>query len=93
MAWVLGAMDKDANALGDSPTLDNTDPTYFIFTYRRKDDAHTDPNTTIEAQYSTTLGGWATAVDDNNDIEIEETDNHYSSSPGVDRVVVKLKRL
>ena len=72
--------------------MDNTsDPDYFIFTYRRKDDASTDPNTTITAEYSTTLGSWTTAVD-NADIDIIVTDNHYSVTPGVDRVEVKLKR-
>lgn len=92
LAWLLGAPDKNTSAIGLLPTLDNTsDPDYFIFTYRRKDDASTDPNTTITAEYSTTLGSWTTAVD-NADIDIIVTDNHYSVTPGVDRVEVKLKR-
>jgi fibronectin-binding autotransporter adhesin len=91
LAWLLGAADVNANAIALLPTIDNTDPTHFIFTYRRKDDANNPLYTTIAAQYSTTLTGWTTAVD-NADIDIVETDNHYSSSPGVDRVVVKLKR-
>jgi fibronectin-binding autotransporter adhesin len=92
LAWIFGAADPAADATGLVPTLDNTsDPTYFIFTYRRADSANGDPNTAVSAQYSTTLAGWTTAVD-NDDIDIIVTDNHYSASPGVDRVEVKLKR-
>ena len=45
-------------------------------------------------EYGTSLGSgsWTTAVHDNNNVIITETNNHYSTSPGIDRVVVKLKR-
>lgn len=92
LAWIFGAANPAADATGLVPTLDNSsDPDYFIFTYRRADAANGDSNTTIAAEYSTTLAGWTTAVD-NADIDIIVTDNHYSVSPGVDRVQVKLKR-
>ena len=92
LAWLLGAPDKDAAAVQWLPGFDSTtDPAYFIFTYRRADSAHLDPNTVIAVEYSTGLSAWTTAVD-NADIDIIETDNHYSASPGVDRVQVKLKR-
>lgn len=92
LAWIFGAADPAATATGLLPTLDNSsDPAYFIFTYRRADSASGDVNTTIAAEYSTTLGTWTTAVD-NDDVDIIVTDNHYSASPGVDRVQVKLKR-
>ncbi len=92
LAWIFGAANPAADATGLVPTLDNSsDPDYFIFTYRRADAANGDTNTTIAAEYSTTLAGWTTAVD-NADIDIIVTDNHYSVTPGVDRVQVKLKR-
>jgi autotransporter-associated beta strand protein len=88
VAWALGAADPSANAIGLLPTLDNTsDPTYVIFTFNRSDDAQADPSTTITAEYGNDLVGWTTAVDDNDNVEIEVTD----SSPK-DTVVVKLKR-
>lgn len=92
LAWVLGAADKDANALGLLPLSDNTtDPTYFIFTYRRADAANTDSNTTIAVEYGSDLSGWTTATAGPN-IIITPTDNFYGSSPGVDKVEVKINR-
>jgi hypothetical protein len=95
LAWVLGAADANANANALVPTVDSTsDPAYLIFTFRRADEANGDPNTTIVVEYGTALTalGWTTAVHDNNDVIITETDNHYSTTPGIDRVAVKLKR-
>jgi autotransporter-associated beta strand protein len=92
LAWVLGAADKDANALGLLPLSNNTtDPTYFIFTYRRADAANTDSNTTIAVEYGSDLSGWTTATAGPN-IIITPTDNFYGSSPGVDKVEVKINR-
>jgi autotransporter-associated beta strand protein len=88
IAWALGAADPAENAIGLLPTLDNTsDPNYLIFTFQRSDLAETDPNTSITVQYGNNLTGWTTAVDDNDNVEIEETDG----SPK-DTVLVKLKR-
>jgi fibronectin-binding autotransporter adhesin len=87
MAWVLGATDKDANATSLLPTLDNTNATYFIFTYNRKDDANTDPNTTIKAQYCSDLATWTDAVHDGTNIIIAPTDNG-----AIDSVQVKIIR-
>ncbi|MCU0747973.1 MAG: autotransporter-associated beta strand repeat-containing protein [Akkermansiaceae bacterium] len=88
VAWALGAADPAENAIGLLPTLDNTsDPNYLIFTFQRSDLAKTDPNTSITVEYDDNLSGWTTAVDDNNNVEIEETDG----SPK-DTVIVKLKR-
>ena len=92
MAWVLGAANPSANAISLLPTFNNTsDPTYFIYTYRRSDAANSAPGTTIAVQYSSTLGAWTTAVD-NADIDITVTDNFYGTDPGVDKVEVKIKR-
>lgn len=88
VAWALGAGDPDENAIGLLPTLDNTsDPTYVIFEFERADLANDDPNTTISVEYGNDLAGWTTAVDDNDNVEIEVT----TGSP-TDTVVVKLKR-
>jgi hypothetical protein len=87
MAWVLGATDKDANATSLLPTLDNTNATYFIFTYNRKDDANTDSNTTIKAQYCSDLATWIEAVHDGSNIIITPTDNG-----AIDSVQVKIIR-
>ena len=91
-AWVLGAADPSSSATGLLPTLDNTDPEYIIFTYRRSDAANTDANTAIQVQYSSTLGIWVNAVHDGDNIIIQPSDNFYGSSPGVDKVEVRIKR-
>jgi len=88
VAWVLGASGPNENAINRLPTLDNTsDATYVIFEFNRSDAANSAPNTTINAQYSNDLANWTTAVDDNNNVEIEE----IGGSPA-DVVKVKLKR-
>ncbi len=90
MAWVLGALDKDANAIALLPTLDNTtDPDFFIFTYRRDDDANTDPKTTIKVEYGSDLAGWTPAVA-GADIIITPTDD--GAGVGIDLVQVKIRR-
>ena len=88
VAWALGAANPNANAIGLLPALNNTtDPTYVLFTFNRSDAANDDPNTAITVEYGNDLVGWTTAVDDNDNVEIEVT-------PGTptDAVVVKLKR-
>jgi hypothetical protein len=95
LAWALGAPNVNADATDLLPTYDyTTDPNYIICTFRRSDEANDDSDTTIVVEYGTTLssGGWTTAVHDNNNVIITVTDNHYSVTPGIDRVVVKLKR-
>ncbi|HSP42139.1 MAG TPA: autotransporter-associated beta strand repeat-containing protein [Luteolibacter sp.] len=88
VAWALGAADPDENAIGLLPILDNTtDPTDLIFTFNRSDAAEADANTTITVEYGNDLVGWTTAVDDNDNVEIEITDGTPK-----DTVVVKLKR-
>jgi hypothetical protein len=90
MAWVLGALNPGTNAIGLLPTFDNTtDPDFFIFTYRRDDDANTDPNTTIKAEYGSTLVGWTQAVA-SGDIIITPTND--GAAVGVDSVQVKIRR-
>jgi M6 family metalloprotease-like protein len=92
LAWLLGATDPSTNAANLLPTFDNaSDPEYFIYTYRRSDSANTSPNTTIAVQYGSGLNGWSTAVA-GPDIIITPTDDFYGTSPGVDKVELKIKR-
>jgi autotransporter-associated beta strand protein len=91
VAWVLGAANPSANANGLLPIFDNTtDPTYFIFTYRRSDAAYTDANTTIAVQYGSDLSVWTNAVHDGTNIIITPTND--GAGAGVDSVQVKIKR-
>ena len=95
LAWSLGALNANADATDLQPTYDYTsDPNYIICTFRRADEANDHSDTSMVVQYGTTLAsiGWVTAVHDNDNVIITETDNHYSTTPGIDRVVVKLKR-
>jgi hypothetical protein len=88
VAWALNAPNPNTHAIGLLPTLNNTSaPAYVLFNFNRSDTANADANTTITVQYGNDLIGWTTAVDDNNNVEIEVT-------PGTptDAVVVKLKR-
>lgn len=88
VAWVLGASGPGANAIGRLPTIDNSsDPDYFLFSFSRLDEANDDPNTNIAVEYGTKPGEWTTAVDDGDNVIIEETPGTPSDS-----VVVKLKR-
>ncbi|HCC20356.1 MAG TPA: hypothetical protein DEP88_03785, partial [Verrucomicrobiales bacterium] len=95
MAWALGAATVNTVAADLLPTYDyTTDPAYVICTFRRADEANDHSDTTMVVQYGTTLSaaGWTTAEHDGNNVIITVTDNHYSTTPGIDRVVVKLKR-
>ncbi len=90
MAWVLGAADPAANAGGLLPVFDNTsDPDFLIYTYRRSDAASAAANTTIVAEYTSTLGGWTTAVHDGVNVIITPTND--GGGVGVDLVQVKIK--
>jgi PASTA domain len=89
MAWVLGAPHVSQNAIGLLPTMDNTDPTYFIFNYRRKDDANNDLKTAISTQYCSTLTGWTTATA-GPDVIINSVNDFHAA--GIDNVEVKIRR-
>jgi hypothetical protein len=92
LAWVLGAADPNTDATGLLPTFSATsDPDFVIYTFRRKDDANGDPNTQIAVEYGTGEG-WTEATHDGTDIFITETNNFYSTVPGIDKVVVKLRK-
>jgi len=91
LAWVLGAADPSTNAIGLLPTFDHSsDPDFFIFTYRRKDDAHADASTTIAAEYSSNLTDWTEAVA-GQDVIISVDEN--GAGAGIDMVEVKIRRM
>jgi autotransporter-associated beta strand protein len=90
IAWVLGAADPSANATALLPLIDNSsDPDFFIFNYRRLDNAAADSRTTIRAQYGSTLAGWTDAMA-GPDIIITTADDFHG--PGIDKVEVKIRR-
>ncbi|HSP43348.1 MAG TPA: Ig-like domain-containing protein [Luteolibacter sp.] len=91
LEWVLGGDPTDgSDDAGIAPTFDNTsDPDFFIFTYRRADEAAADANTTIAAQYGSDLAGWTDAVA-GTDIVITPTDD--GAGAGIDLVEVKIRR-
>ena len=90
VAWVLGAANPNALAVGDLPTLDTTsDPGFVIFNYRRSDLANTDTNTVIKAQYGTNLTSWTDAVASADIIITPFNDFHAA---GIDKVEVKIRR-
>jgi hypothetical protein len=74
LEWVLGGDPTDG---GDDaaidPTLDNSDPDNFVFSYLRRDAANTDPNTAIAVQYGTNLTGWTNATHGVNGVSIDDT--------------------
>ncbi len=90
VAWVLGAANPNALAVGDLPTLDTaSDPDFVIFNYRRSDLANTDTNTVIKAQYGTNLTSWTDAVASADIIITPFNDFHAA---GIDKVEVKIRR-
>ena len=72
--WVVGG---DPTSGGDdaakAPTFNNSDPDHFLFTYRRRDAAHSDANTTIAALYGTNPEGWTTATHGVNGVTIDDS--------------------
>lgn len=89
LAWVVGASGPSADAADMLPTSDTEiDPDYYVFTYRRSDEAHTDPATSINVIYSSGLETWNTALHDGSNVITTETDDYYG--PGVDRVDVRI---
>lgn len=86
-AWALNAASPNVNAIGLLPSISNTDPNFFIFTFNRSDAANADANTAITVEYGNDLIGWTTAVHDGTDVVITVT----PGSP-TDGVEVKLRR-
>jgi hypothetical protein len=63
--WVVGGdPTQSGDDTGFAPTFDATTDLdgKFLFTYRRRNDAAADPNTTITVEFGSTLNGWNTAA-------------------------------
>ncbi len=72
--WVVGGNPNlGSDDAGKAPTFSNSGPDHFVFTYRRRDAANTDANTTIAVQYGTGLTGWSTAVHGINGVSINDS--------------------
>jgi autotransporter-associated beta strand protein len=91
--WVVGSDPTTGNDdAAKAPACDiTTDPSYLTYTYRRSDAANTDSKTAILVEYGNDLSRWTTAVA-GPDVVITESDNFYGTSPGIDKVEVKIKR-
>jgi hypothetical protein len=62
--WVVGGDPTANDSAGNAPTFDNvTDPDHFLFTFRRRDAAEADAQTTIVVEYGTDLNGWRNTAD------------------------------
>lgn len=61
--WVVGG-DPTAGGddAGNAPTLNNTDPTYFKFVFKRRDAAAAVPKTAIRVEYGTDLATWRNTI-------------------------------
>jgi autotransporter-associated beta strand protein len=72
--WVVGGDPTLNDAASVAPAFDNTtDPDDFLFTFRRRDDAAADPNTTIVVEYGSDLAGWTPALDGVGGVSINDT--------------------
>jgi len=91
LEWVLGGNPTDpTDDATITPTFDNSsDPDFFVFTYRRTDEAAADANTTIMVEYGSDLAGWTDAVA-GADIEISVDDD--GAGADIDLVEVKIRR-
>lgn len=72
--WVVGGDPTLSDAAPLTPTYDNlTDPNHFLFSFRRRDEANADPNTTISVEYGSQLTGWTPAQNNVNGVAINDT--------------------
>jgi hypothetical protein len=92
--WVVGG--DPTNPHDDAalaPTFDTvSDPDgKLLYIFRRSQEAHDDPDTTITAQYSNNMTDWTTALHQGSgsgDITISGIDDGYG--PGIDKITIAL---
>jgi alpha-galactosidase len=90
--WVVGGdPTHGGDDAGLAPTIDaTTDPGgKFLFTYRRRDAAHLDPNTAIAVEYGSDLNDWTTAIHQGTDAQ-QITITEAPGDPGFSQVTVAL---
>jgi hypothetical protein len=76
LEWVLGGDPADpSDDKGLAPTFDNSDPDKFVFSFKRRDGAQADANTSIALQYSTSLApeSWVAATAGVDGVTIDDT--------------------
>ena len=76
LEWVLGGDPADpSDDKGLAPTFDNSDPEKFVFSFKRRDGAQADANTSIAVQYSTSLApeSWVAATAGVDGVTIDDT--------------------
>jgi hypothetical protein len=57
--WIVGGDPTiGGDDSGNKPTLDNSDPNYFKFVFKRRDAANADASTKIAVEYGSNLTGW-----------------------------------
>ena len=74
--WIVGGNPTTgSDDAGRAPGFNIGDPDSFIFTYKRRDAALADPNTSIAVQYAADLnsGTWTTAIHGLNGVAIDAT--------------------
>lgn len=88
--WVTGG---DPTVGGDdssvTPTIDKTNPTHFLFTFRRRDAAAGDAGTTILVEYGDNLSTWTPAQ---NGVDGVTIDDSTDLGGGFHQVTVSIPR-
>jgi len=72
IAWFLGAADPQAAAAALLPSMDNSDPDFFIFSYQ-PDSSALSAGAVATVYYSTDLTNWTPAVHDGINIIIDDS--------------------
>ncbi|MCH7227032.1 hypothetical protein [Haloferula sp. A504] len=72
--WVVGGDPTDgSDDPGNTPIYNTSDPSNFIFTFKRRDAAAADANTDIAVEYGSNLSGWAEAVHGTDGVTIDDS--------------------
>ena len=74
--WVVGGDPTvGSDDAGNAPTFDNSDPDKFVFSFKRRDLAAADANTSIAVQYSTSLAtaSWMVATDGVDGVTLDDS--------------------
>ncbi|MCH7227033.1 hypothetical protein [Haloferula sp. A504] len=89
--WVVSGDPTDgSDDPGNTPTYDNSDPSNFIFTFKRRDAAAADANTGIAVEYGSNLTGWAEAVHGTDGVIIDDSTD---LGGGFHQVTVSIPRM
>ncbi len=92
--WVVkGDPTNPADDASVTPTLDNTtDPSHFLFVFRRAAAAAADTNTTISVEYGSDLSGWRNTIDNGTADGVTTTVATNGFGTDIDKVTVAIPR-